>query len=117
MTPQAVPKPRYRHSSCVVGTSMFTFGGINEKQIKFNDMFEYQFRKGEWRQVKLSPKSLPSARTFHTLCSKEDDIYLFGGSSTEKLNDFYYISIPKVTNSGGKNLSNVSKRTSSFTFS
>lgn len=61
--------------------------------MKFNDMYEYQIKKCEWREINLKKKSIPEARTFHTLNSFENEIFLFGGSSSNKLNDLHRIKI------------------------
>jgi leucine-zipper-like transcriptional regulator 1 len=45
------PMSRYRHSSSVIGNSMFVFGGINTQSRKFNDLFEYNFLRREWRLI------------------------------------------------------------------
>jgi N-acetylneuraminic acid mutarotase len=91
----SVPSPRYRHSSCVVNKSIFIFGGISKLQEKHNDLYEYRIAYSAWRKILTSLDSIPSPRTFHQICAKKNcdkgSIYLFGGSSSEKLNDFYWI--------------------------
>jgi N-acetylneuraminic acid mutarotase len=59
------PPSRYRHASTTIGESMFIFGGINTRQTKFNDLYEYHFPKREWKMVDTYG-STPSPRTFHS---------------------------------------------------
>lgn len=86
------PPPRYRHASTIIGDSMFIFGGINTRQNKFNDLYEYSFPKREWRLIETNGYQ-PSPRTFHSLVSSGNQILLIGGSSTDKLNDVNSITI------------------------
>lgn len=88
----AKPSPRYRHASTRIGNSIFIFGGINQHQQKFNDLHEYNVATKDWCLIETYG-SVPSPRTFHQLAAIDNKIYLIGGSSTEKLNDVYVISI------------------------
>jgi hypothetical protein len=54
----------------------------------------------EWSLIEASGK-VPSPRTFHQLAAIENRIYLVGGSSTEKLNDIYCISIFNIKDLNG----------------
>jgi len=91
----AIPSPRYRHSSAVINKSMFVFGGISKSQQKYNDLYEYRILYSNWRQIRTELSSAPSPRTFHKACSKKNcedgSLYLFGGSSDHKLKDLYKI--------------------------
>lgn len=80
------PPARYRHAATVIGDSMFIFGGINSRQAKFNDQYEYCLTKREWKQIE-GYGMLPAPRTFHSLVSSGNQIYLVGGSSEDKQND------------------------------
>jgi len=59
---------RYRHSSSIIGNSLFVFGGIGTNQQKFNDLHEYNFDCRKWIYIE-SMGTKPSARTFHTSVS------------------------------------------------
>lgn len=91
----AIPCPRYRHSSTVINKSLFIFGGISRSQVKYNDLFEYRITYSSWRKIRTPESSTPSPRTFHQIRAKkyseEGALFMFGGSSNEKKNDFYKI--------------------------
>lgn len=95
LTSGCKPLPRYRHSSTRIGRSLFIFGGINQAQRKFNDLFEYCVTNREWTQIEGTGRT-PSPRTFHQMAALDNKIFLVGGSSTEKLNDVYSISMYNI---------------------
>ena len=67
------PQARYRHASTVIGGSIFIFGGINKEQRKFNDLYEYNVARKEWRLVQTCG-TIPSPRTFHQIASVNNKI-------------------------------------------
>lgn len=95
----AKPKGRYRHSSVIVGKSLFIFGGVDQKQKKFNDLFEFIIERSEWRLVETKG-SLPTPRSFHEMGSFENRIFIFGGVDDKKLNDVYRIIIGREQEKG-----------------
>jgi hypothetical protein len=50
-TDQTYPPPRYGHSSCIVEHKMFIFGGYDEFEIAYNDLWSYNFNTKEWNKV------------------------------------------------------------------
>jgi tRNA wybutosine-synthesizing protein 3 len=57
-------KGRYRHTALATDTSMFVFGGIDQKQERFNDIHEYVFETQTWVRL-ITVGNAPSPRTFH----------------------------------------------------
>lgn len=88
------PKGRYRHSSLIFERSLFIFGGIDQKQHKFNDLHEFRLEKNEWRSVEVRGLIMPSPRSFHQTLCLENRMFLFGGTDDKKLNDFYLMVLP-----------------------
>jgi len=86
------PKGRYRHSSVIINRSLFIFGGVDQNQKKFNDLFEFLLDKNEWKLIETSG-NIPSARSFHQMGKHENWIFVFGGHDDKKLNDLHYLII------------------------
>ncbi|CAD8066764.1 unnamed protein product [Paramecium sonneborni] len=87
------PPSRYRHSSTIIGYSIYIFGGVDAAMTRFNDLYEYNCELKEWKFIETAGNT-PSARTFHQLCSYETTIYLIGGNDgTKKNNDMYSIQV------------------------
>jgi len=58
------PPSRYRHSSTLIGSSVFIFGGVDANMIRYNDLYEYNCETREWKFIETAGNT-PSARTFH----------------------------------------------------
>ena len=86
------PHSRYRHSSVILGKSLFIYGGVDQKQKKFNNLHEFLLEKNEWKLVETTNDG-PTARSFHQMGNYENRIFIFGGSDDKKLNDLYYLII------------------------
>jgi len=86
------PSPRYRHDGSVIENSLFLFGGINQNQERFNDLYEYNFIWKEWSLIVISSDA-PSPRTFHKCAIFEDALFIFGGNDGKKLNDTFKIKV------------------------
>lgn len=64
-----------------VGTKLFIFGGRDENR-NFNDFYSYDTVNNEWKFLtKLDEEGGPEARTFHSMASDENNVYVFGGVS------------------------------------
>ncbi|KAL0696497.1 hypothetical protein Bca4012_063677 [Brassica carinata] len=64
-----------------VGTKLYVFGGRNEKNVN-NDFYSYDTVKNEWKFLtKLGLGGGPEARTYHSMASDENHVYVFGGVS------------------------------------
>lgn len=57
-------KGRYRHTATTTETSMFVFGGIDQYQERFSDIYEFVYDTQTWTRV-ITIGNPPSARTFH----------------------------------------------------
>jgi N-acetylneuraminic acid mutarotase len=87
----APPAPRAYHTTCVVGTKLFIFGGA-DKLRKFGDGYVFDTEENKWTTINFS--SIPFLkRYFHTCYSYNNRVYLFAGESTEEdnhhFNDIY----------------------------
>ncbi|KAG7583985.1 Retrotransposon Copia-like N-terminal [Arabidopsis suecica] len=64
-----------------VGTKLNIFGGRDENRA-FNDFYSYDTVQKEWTFLtKLDEEGGPEARTFHSMTSDENHVYIFGGVS------------------------------------
>nr|AFP47624.1 epithiospecifier protein [Draba lanceolata] len=64
-----------------VGTKLYIFGGRNENK-DFEDFYSYDTVKNEWKFLtKLDEEGGPEARTYHSMASDENNVYVFGGVS------------------------------------
>lgn len=43
------PPCRYRHASTVIGCSMYIFGGVDKNQTRYDDLYEFNFERREWK--------------------------------------------------------------------
>lgn len=69
---------------------MFVFGGIDQYQERFNDLFEYCFFTNSWHWV-LTCGISPTPRTFHQAVYCTGSIYILGGFDGWKRNDMFKI--------------------------
>ncbi|KAF9983898.1 Negative regulator of mitotic exit [Mortierella antarctica] len=84
-----LPAPRHSHSACVIGTTMYIFGGqfnsyyLND--IASFDMKSLNTASPKW--TRLEPASdLPPARAGHCAAAHDGKIYIFGGADEQ----FFY---------------------------
>nr|AFP47622.1 epithiospecifier protein [Cardamine impatiens] len=64
-----------------VGTIIYVFGGRDELR-HFCDFYSYDTVKNEWKLLtKLDEAGGPEARTFHSMASDQNHVYVFGGVS------------------------------------
>ncbi|RIA93152.1 hypothetical protein C1645_722866, partial [Glomus cerebriforme] len=112
-----LPSGRYGHTSTLIGTTVYTFGGRNNEHY-LNDLISFdtknlKFQKKKSKFMKLSlnkgnqipswnfiaPKnSPPPARSGHVSCVYQNKIYIFGGSDGEKYyNDTWCYDIKENT--------------------
>ncbi|KAF9563418.1 Negative regulator of mitotic exit [Mortierella alpina] len=84
-----LPAPRHSHSACVIGTTMYIFGGqfnsyyLND--IASFDMKSLNTASPKWNR--LEPTSeLPPARAGHCAAAHDGKIYIFGGADEQ----FFY---------------------------
>ncbi|CCI41479.1 unnamed protein product [Albugo candida] len=75
------PAVRSGHSSLVVGSTMYIFGGYNEGNCH-NDIYEFDLLRHHWEQIDTISGITPDGRASHAWCASSDGrkLYLFGGS-------------------------------------
>ena len=71
---------------------MYVFGGVDQQQTRFNDLYRFNFQKREWTKV-ITSGCLPSPRTFHKIIGKGENIFLLGGYDGERRNDLHMIKL------------------------
>ncbi|CAG8478565.1 1426_t:CDS:10 [Diversispora eburnea] len=75
---------RYGHSANMIGNVMYIFGGQNERGIYFNDLITFDLKEPKtndlgWKFV-VPINEPPSVRAGHSVCSYQDNLYVFGGT-------------------------------------
>ncbi|RHZ87766.1 hypothetical protein Glove_30g35 [Diversispora epigaea] len=79
---------RYGHSANIIGNVMYIFGGQNERGIYFNDLITFDIKEPKtndlgWKFV-VPINEPPSVRAGHSVCSYQDNLYVFGGTDGVK---------------------------------
>lgn len=69
---------------------MFVFGGIDQFQERFNDLYEFVFFTNTWHKI-LTCGTPPTSRTFHQAVYCQGSIFILGGFDGWKRNDMYKI--------------------------
>ncbi|XP_064461049.1 F-box only protein 42-like [Ornithodoros turicata] len=69
---------RYSHSACVLGDSMFVFGGCTTANTTFNDLWRLDLATRRWIRP-LSMGTYPPPKACASLVSYKDNLLLFGG--------------------------------------
>lgn len=76
-----VPKPRFKHSSVLIGHFMYIFGGFSVQDeiysTFFDDVWKYNILTREWEQLEVENSILP--RMGHSCTSKGNSMFIFGG--------------------------------------
>ncbi|KAG2308848.1 hypothetical protein Bca52824_028596 [Brassica carinata] len=62
-----------------VGSTLYVFGGRDASR-KYNGFYSYDTVKNEWKLV-TGVEEGPEARSFHSMASDAENVYLFGGVS------------------------------------
>lgn len=76
-----IPKSSFGVRMVAVGTKLYVYGGRNKTE-GYNDFYSYDTVKNEWKRLAvLGEEGGPEARTFHSLASDENHVYVFGGTS------------------------------------
>ncbi|KAG0231740.1 Negative regulator of mitotic exit [Mortierella sp. GBA43] len=84
-----LPAPRHSHSACVIGTTMYIFGGqfngyyLND--ISAFDMKSLNTPSPKWSRLEPSSES-PPARAGHCAAAHDGRVYIFGGADEQ----FFY---------------------------
>lgn len=86
---RSYPEPRKYHGSAIIGTIMYVFGGLNERQETLGDMwscvmwpdstFTTSSLTIEWRTTQIVSTTQPAPRSRHATASSVGVIFVFGG--------------------------------------
>ncbi|KAL0796545.1 hypothetical protein Bca101_067922 [Brassica carinata] len=75
------PKSSFGVRMVAVGTKLYVYGGRNQEEGN-NDFYSYDTVTNEWKFLtKLNEDGGPEARTYHSMASDENHVYVFGGTS------------------------------------
>jgi hypothetical protein len=77
-----VPDPRAGHSACVVGRSMYIFGGFTRKKKKstfLGDLYSFDMDTRVWIRLSSPDGFTPSARAHHACTTYGKKIFIWGG--------------------------------------
>ncbi|KAL3627489.1 hypothetical protein CASFOL_028852 [Castilleja foliolosa] len=84
--------PRHRHTSVVVGSKIYVFGGICNDSI-LSSLYVLDTNTSEWSEI-VSRGDQPSPRHSHSMDINESKLYIYGGYNGEKaLGDLYSFDI------------------------
>lgn len=86
------PSARYRQEGIVYQNSLYIFGGVDDSQTRFNDLYQFYFERKEWRKI-ITSGCIPSPRTFHRLVNFENLLICVGGFDGERKNDLFFLSL------------------------
>lgn len=81
-------KPRYKHSSSIIGHNMVVFGGISWNE-KLNLLSIYSFETNLWTEMEMEEKT-PPPTIGHTALEYKNEMYVFGGQNHDKTNNMLY---------------------------
>jgi len=77
----------------MLGSSDFiVFGGINENNQKFNELYNFDFNDKRWT-ILFPSGEYPAPRTYHNMIFTKQKIFVFGGYSNTTLNDCYALTL------------------------
>ena len=72
-----IPPPTYRHCSSVFGENLYIFGGVDQFNSKYNELFEFNLSKKMWKMNCLGGV-YPAKRTYHQMIEYNNSIFIFG---------------------------------------
>ncbi|CAB0002345.1 unnamed protein product [Nesidiocoris tenuis] len=76
-----IPCSRDGHSACVIGNTMYIFGGYEEEFERYSqDVYALNLDTYCWNYI-VTQGQLPDCRDFHTSTAIGNRIYIFGGRS------------------------------------
>jgi len=73
-------------------TDIIIFGGINENNQKFNELYNFDFQDKKWT-ILFPSGEYPPSRTYHNMIYHNNKIFVFGGYSNAVLNDCYALNL------------------------
>jgi N-acetylneuraminic acid mutarotase len=93
------PSPRVGHASCTIDKKLYVFGGRGgiEFEDSFNDLFVFDTVSNNWQCLNTNGQNeLPEKRSYHTMASSNNKLYVFGGCGKNgRLNDLYEYDVLK----------------------
>ena len=91
------PSPRYRHEGLIYKSSFYVFGGVNENQMRFNDLYQFFFERKEWKKIHVTG-CIPTPRTFHRIANYSNLLISVGGFDGERKNEIFYMALDERDN-------------------
>ena len=85
---ELIPPSMYRHTSIAIGDEIIIFGGIDDFNQKYNELFVFNVVESLWSILTPGGK-YPSKRTFHNMLYHNNRILIMGGYSNIKVDDCY----------------------------
>lgn len=76
----------------LLNTDIILFGGINENNQKFNELYNFDFKLKKWT-ILFPSGEYPPSRTYHNMIYYNKSIFVFGGYSNTILNDCYVLNL------------------------
>jgi len=76
----------------ILYNDLILFGGINDNNQKFNELYNFDFKVKKWT-ILFPSGEYPPPRTYHNMIYYNKKIFVFGGYSTTILNDCYSINL------------------------
>lgn len=71
-------------------SEIILFGGINENNQKFNELYNFDFKDKRWT-ILFPSGEYPASRTYHNMILHDHKIFVFAGYSNTVLNDCYVL--------------------------
>lgn len=84
------PAPRASQSSAYFQGKLYVFGGMDEDNTKFCDLWELDLQSETWCEIQLPPETpQPGPRSGHSASIYKNKMYIFGGilELTKELNE------------------------------
>ena len=86
----STPSPRFDYSICSCQNQIYLFGGRNEKNEIFNDLFIFLPLNFKWISIEIEGLLPPPLFSSILFSDQNDTLYLFGGESNIKDNHHHH---------------------------
>jgi len=91
------PQPRKGHTAVSHNGRMIIFGGGQEDNLMFSDMWSFDYAQKVWQEITLTGPCLPCPRMYHVaVMANSPTMVVFGGRAANPcafLNDLYLINL------------------------
>ena len=95
------PTPRGAHTACLVGSSVWVFGGYGGQGFSrrdFADAFRFSIESMAWERVGAIAGDAPEGRSGHVALAAKHRMMVFGGwNATSKFNDLWSLDTHALT--------------------